>query len=191
MNRTFLTALIVSAMLLGGCPSADSYDRINQSADCFSVVISPDEQGDDDDSGLVDDDDSGPGDDDDSALPTDDDDDDDDDDEDTGTIELNARSGLFDIAVIGSAEITPTSGPAGTRFDIVVVLLDTGTDQGNPVDVTDRVTLLVDNGSVTLNEFDLEESPADERRWTIEVEAGGTAATRRTDSLCVALYTEI
>ena len=106
-------------------------------------------------------------------------------------LELRARDGLFDIEVIGSAEITPSTGPAGTRFDVVVVLLDTGTDQGNPVDVTDRVTLVVDNGEVTLNEFDLEESPADERRWTIEVEAGGTDDARRTDSLCVALYTEI
>ena len=180
MNRTPSLLLILAVALLVGCPSTDPYERLNEVDDCFSVIVSPDEVGDDDDSA---------GDDDDSAIPTDDDDDAAE--PTVGTIDVHARDGLFDIEVIATAEITPTSGPAGTRFDIVVVLEDTGTDQGNPTDVTDRVTLIVDNGSVTLNEFDLEESPADERRWTIEVEAGGTEETRRTDSLCVALYTEI
>ncbi|MCP4867736.1 MAG: hypothetical protein GY898_03350 [Proteobacteria bacterium] len=187
MNRFASLILLVLAGALLGCPSTDPYERLNESDDCFSVVVSPDAVGDDDDSSGDDDDSSG--DDDDSALPTDDDDDDDE--SDVGIIDVHARDGLFDIEVIATAEISPTSGPAGTRFDVVVVLEDTGTDQGNPTDVTHRVTLIVDNGSVTLNEFDLEESPADERRWTIEVEAGGNEETRRTDSLCVALYTEI
>ncbi len=179
-----LLTLIAMLTLLAACPSTDTHEQLNEEGDCFSVVVSPDfVAGDDDDSA---------GDDDDSGASDDDDDDDDDAAEDVEVIDVHARDGFFDIEVIATAEISPTGGPAGTRFDVVVVLEDTGTDQGNPVDATDRVTVQVDNGSVTLNEFDLEESPADERRWTIEIEAGGEPeTTRRTDSICVALYSEI
>ena len=58
--------------------------------------------------------------------------------------------------------------------------------------VVNRVSVKVDNGEVSLNEFDLSESPADESRFVITLEAGGDPAeVRRTDVLCVALYTEI
>ena len=106
--------------------------------------------------------------------------------------DLHARPGFFDQDVIGSATLTPGGGAAGTRFDLAVLLEDTGTEQGNPVTVVERVSVLVDNGEVTLNEFDLSESPADERRFVITLQAGGDPAqSRRTDELCVALYTEI
>jgi hypothetical protein len=108
------------------------------------------------------------------------------------SIELHARPGYFDQDVIGEAMLTPGGGPAGTRFDLSVVLEDTGNEQGNPVTVVQMVSVLVDNGEVTLNEFQLSESPADERRFVITMQAGGDPAqVRRTDQLCVALYTEI
>jgi hypothetical protein len=108
------------------------------------------------------------------------------------SIDLHARPGYFDRDVIGTASMTPGGGPAGTRFDLSVVLEDTGTEQGNPVDIVTRVSVIVDNGVVTLNEFDLSESPADERRFVITLQTGGDPAqVRRTDEVCVALYTEI
>ncbi len=134
------------------------------------MVLSPD--GDDDDSA---------GDDDDSAV-----------DDGVETIDLHAVPGFFDRDVIGTASVTPSRGPAvDTVFSLSVVLVDTRTETGNPVDVVDRATLLVDNGEVTLNEFDLDESPADDARWVIQLGTGGDPTlTRRTDSLCVALYSE-
>ena len=170
--------LFVATAVLNGCPSTEPWDRLNMEDDCLEVVVSPD----DDDDDSADDDDSSV-DDDDSSSPEQQ--------IDSLTIDLHGGTGFFDIEVIGTATVTPTRGPAGTRFDLIVVLQDTGTDQGNPVDVTDRVTVEVDNGSITLDEFDLRESPADERRWSTELEAGGTEQTRRTDGLCIALYTEI
>jgi len=167
-----LFLLLVGPLL--GCPSEDPYEGLNGDEYCLAVVVSPDAVGDDDDSAV---------DDDDSASPQEG--------TDSLTIDLHGATGFFDIDVIGTATVTPSSGPAGTRFDLVVVLEDTGTDQGNPTDATDRVTVLVDNGSITLNEFELRESPADERRWSTELQAGGDEGTRRTDELCIALYTEI
>ncbi len=174
--------LLAALLLLSACPTDQDHDQLNEAGECFEVVVSPDEA-DDDDSG---DDDDSSGDDDDSGV-----DDDDDVEIDVAELLLHARAGFFDIDVIGTATLSPTSGPAGTVFTVVVVLEDTGTDQGNPVDVVDRVTVQVDNGDVTLNEFDLEESPADERRWSARFAAGGIDATRRTIEVCVALYTEI
>ncbi len=179
MRLLLAGGLLVAA---SGCPDEDPWERLNDEGDCFTVVVSPDAGGDDDDS-AGDDDDSA-GDDDDSAAEPEDE-------PDVGTIDLHARAGFFDIETIGEATITPTAGPAGTRFDLTAILADTGTEEGNPVDVVTRVTVQVDNGSITVNEFDFREVPGSERRWTIEVQAGGTPETRRTDSLCLALYAEI
>ena len=180
--------LLPALVLLTGCPTDDTWDQLNESGECFEVVVSPDAVADDDDS-AVDDDDSAV-DDDDSAVDDDDDSAPDDFEPDIAELLLHSRAGFFDIDVIGTATLGPTSGPAGTDFTIVIVLEDTGTDQGNPTDVVTRATIQVDNGAVTLNEFDLSESPADERRWSGVFRAGGTADTRRTDEVCVALYTE-
>ncbi len=240
-----ILALLLLPVLLVACPSDQEYERVNESTDCFTVVISPLGDDDDDDSAADDDDSASdeergaPSDDDDSAADDDDsaaddddsaaddddsaaddddsaaddddsaaDDDDSagDDDDITGgddddsagevpeslSIDLHARPGYFDQDVVGVASLTPGGGPAGTRFDLAVVLEDTGTEQGNPIDVIDRVSVIVDNGVVTLNEFDLSESPADERRFVITLQTGGDPAqVRRTDEVCVALYTEI
>ena len=192
--RNFFFPLLAILLLFSACPGETEYERVNESTDCFEVVISPSEEGDDDDS--ADDEERGvptEGDDDDSAG---DDDDSAGDDDDAApemlSIELHARPGYFDQDVIGEAMLTPGGGPAGTRFDLSVVLEDTGNEQGNPVTVVQMVSVLVDNGDVTLNEFQLSESPADERRFVITLQAGGDPAqVRRTDQLCVALYTEI
>jgi hypothetical protein len=234
--RNFFFPLLAMLLLFSACPAETEYERVNESTDCFEVVISPSEQGDDDDSAddeergvptegddddsagddddsagddddSAGDDDDSAGDDDDSAGDDDDsagDDDDSagDDDDSAGddddaapemlSIDLHARPGYFDQDVIGEAMLTPGGGPAGTRFDLSVVLEDTGNEQGNPVTVVQMVSVLVDNGEVTLNEFQLSESPADERRFVITLQAGGDPAqVRRTDELCVALYTEI
>jgi hypothetical protein len=253
-----ILVLLLVPVLFVACKSELEYEQVNESTDCFTVVISPlgddddsasdeergmpsddddsaaadddDSAADDDDSAAADDDDSAADDDDDSAADDDDDsaaddddsaadddddsaaDDDDDsaaddDDDITGgddddsasevvpeslSIDLHARPGYFDQDVVGVASMTPGGGPAGTRFDLAVVLEDTGTAQGNPIDVINRVSVIVDNGVVTLNEFDLSESPADERRFVITLQTGGDPAqVRRTDEVCVALYTEI
>ena len=168
-TRNATTAsLWVALLLLAGCPSQSEYALVNQQAsDCFSVSVTPDSDGDDDDSA---------GDDDDSADPGE-------------TIELDSIPGVFSMDVVGTARISQTSGPAGTEFFVTVALIDTGADTGNPTTVVERVTLLVDNGDIALNELELDPSPADERNWTITVVAGGDPdTTERTDSLCVGLY---
>mgnify|MGYP007047098999 CR=1 FL=1 len=168
---TLRLPLVLLTLTLLGCEEEITYDRLNVEDDCLSVVLSPD--GDDDDSA---------GDDDDSAVA----------DDGVETIDLHAVPGFFDRDVIGTASVTPSRGPAvETVFSLSIVLVDTRTQSGNPVDVVDRATLMVDNGEVTLNEFDLDESPADDARWVIQLGTGGDAMlTRRTDSLCVALYSE-
>lgn len=161
---------VVGALLFAGCPGGDEWSLIsNADTDCFSVQVLPD-AGDDDDSA---------GDDDDSASA-----------EDSRTIDLYSAPGLFDLDVIGEAEISPTEGPAGTRFVISVALVDTGSTQGNPTTSVDRATVRVDNGDLDLNELEMEPSPVDERLWTITLVAGGDPnTTTRNDSICVALYT--
>lgn len=178
MIRT-LPLIAALSLALPACEAEVTYDRLNAEDDCFSVVLAP--AGDDDDS-TADDDDSA-ADDDDSAAA---------DDLDMATIDLTAVPGFFDRDVIGSASISPTSGPAQTHFDLAVVLTDTRTATGNPVDVVDRVTVLVNNGDLDLSELDLDPSPADEARWAMELGTGGDPElTRRTDRLCVALYSEV
>jgi hypothetical protein len=172
MLRT-VPPLLLLLLLAPACETEVTYERLNDGEDCFAVVLSPD---------AVDDDDSA-GDDDDSAAPPPV--------ADMDTIDLRAIPGFFDRDVIGSASITPTRGPARTHFDLGVVLADTRTDTGNPVDVVDRVTVLVNNGDLNLNELDLDPSPADEARWAVELGTGGDPElTRRTDRLCIALYSE-
>jgi hypothetical protein len=171
--------LFALTLLLAACNQEVEYERLNVDDDCLTVILSPDEAGDDDDSAAGDDDDSAAGDDDDAS--------------DVQTIELHGQPGFFDRDVIGTASITPTRGPAvTTRFFLSVALTDTGNATGNPVEATDRATVIVDNGSVSLAEFDLDASPADPARWAIELGSGGDPdVTRRTDLLCVALYAEI
>lgn len=166
------------ALLLAGCPSGDEWSLISMAdTDCFTVSVSP-SAGDDDDSAA--DDDDSDGDDDDSASA----------DEDVLTIDLHSAPGLFSEDVIGSAEMSPSSGPAGTEFVIRVALIDTGGTQGNPTTAVGRATVTVDNGDIELNELEMEPSPVDERLWTITLVAGGDPEqTRREDSLCVGLYT--
>ena len=168
-----VSAAVVAALLLAGCPGGDDWSLIsNADTDCFSVQVLPDAPsvGDDDDSA---------GDDDDSASAGD-----------SLTIDIHSSPGLFDLDVIGEAEISPTEGPAGTRFVISVALVDTGSTQGNPTTSVDRATVRVDNGDLDLNELEMEPSPVDERLWTITLVAGGDPdTTTRNDSICVALYT--
>ncbi len=179
-----LLAVLLGAVLLLAlsCQPEIEYEQVNQDSDCLTVRIEPPVFQDDDDS-TGDDDDSA-GDDDDSASGSEEAA------EDIATINLLSRAGVFATELIGSATVSPTIGPAGTRFTVVVVLDDTGTTDGNPVEVITRATLKVDNGDIIVNEFDMSESPADESRWGITVEAGGDRSTTiRDDLLCVALYT--
>jgi len=161
-----LSALLL-LLVLGACKQGDGYALISAAdTDCFSITVSP---GDDDDSA---------GDDDDSAGV------------DELAIELHPAPGVFDLAVIGDAVMSPSAGPAETRFFISIRLVDTGTVQGNPTTSVDRATITVDNGEIDLNELEMEPSPVDERLWTITLVAGGDPeTTTRTDSLCVGLYT--
>ena len=170
MNGTRWLGLILLLGALGGCPKGDGWTLISaQSTDCFSVTVTP-SAGDDDDSA---------GDDDDSAAA-----------DDETVIELRSAPGLFDLAVLGTATLSPASGPAGTEFLIRVALVDTGGEQGNPTTAVDRATIVVDNGDISLNELELEPSPVDERLWTITLVAGGDPdSTTRQDELCVGLYT--
>lgn len=154
---------------LMGCPSGQTeYELVsNETTDCLTVDVAP--AGDDDDSA---------GDDDDSAAA------------DETVIDLTPLPGIFDLDVLGTASLSPASGPAGTEFNVSVVLVDTGASQGNPTTAVDRVTLVANNGSVALNTMDFDASPVDERLWTITVVAGGdSASTTREDRLCVGLYT--
>jgi len=166
-------SLLLLPLLLASCTNEVTYERLNLDEDCLTVILAP--EGDDDDSA---------GDDDDSAIEGS---------ADQQTIDLRSQPGFFDRDVIGAATVTPTRGPAvDTRFFLSVVMTDTGMATGNPVDATDRVSVIVDNGSVSLTEFDLDRSPADPARWAMELGTGGDAAvTERTDLLCVALYAEI
>jgi hypothetical protein len=187
--RAALIALAVAAALFPcGCKKKADYERLNAQGECLEIDILPaDELLGDDDSASLDDDDAA-GDDDDSAAGADDGCE-----EGYACIELHGRPSFFNVDVIGRASVTPTQGPARTRFEVGVELVDTGEETGNPVDVVDRVTVQVDNGSVVINEFDLAESPADYRLWGETLGTGGDPATTRRidDKLCVILYAEV
>jgi len=157
-------------LLVVGCPTSAEYELVSEeTTDCLTVNVAPD--GDDDDSA---------GDDDDSAASADE-----------VVIELHPLPGIFELDVLGTATMTPASGPSGTEFNISVVLEDTGASQGNPTTSVDRVTLVADNGSLALDVLEMDPSPVDERLWTITVVAGGDPeTTTREDRLCVGLYTE-
>ncbi len=169
------STVLLLALCLASCNTDPEFEQVNLETDCFDVQVAPDDAvGDDDDSA---------GDDDDSAE---------DDSADGLQIQLVARPGLFDDDLLGNAWITPSSGPAATRFLITAVLEDNGLEIGNPTTTTDRITVLVDNGSLTATEFEMEPSPADESRWTLTMAAGGDpATTTREDRLCLAVYSEI
>jgi hypothetical protein len=162
--------LVLLLGLIVGCPRGSGWTLISASeTDCFSVTVTP---------SVGDDDDSAAGDDDDSAAANE------------TVIDLRSAPGLFDLSVLGTATLSPASGPAGTEFLIRVALVDTGAEQGNPTTAVDRATVVVDNGDISLNELELEPSPVDERLWTITLVAGGDPdTTTRQDQLCVGLYT--
>jgi hypothetical protein len=179
------------ALCVASCNTDPEYDRLNLETDCFDVQVAPESAvGDDDDDDSADDDDDSAGDDDDSAG---DDDDSTTEPEPSGLeMPLIARPGLFGDDLLGTAWVTPASGPAGTHFLITVVLEDNGLETGNPTGAVDRITVVVDNGSLTATEFDMEPSPADESRWTLTMAAGGDPETTlREDRLCLAVYAEI
>jgi len=167
-----LGALLVLLVAPIGCPSSSGEFELvsNETTDCVTAVVVP-ASGDDDDSA---------GDDDDSAAPANED-----------VIDLTPLAGIFDLDVLGTATLSPASAPAGSEFHVSVVLEDTGASQGNPTTAVDRVTLVADNGSLTLDVLEMDPSPVDERLWTITVVAGGDpATTTREDRLCVGLYTQ-
>ncbi len=173
---TSLTVLSLCLALLASCNQDPEYEQLNLESDCFDVEIAPE--------GSVGDDDDSAGDDDDSAA------------EDAGAEDLElslvARPGLFADDSLGTAYLSPASGPAGTRFFFTVVVADNGLESGNPTSIVDRVAVKVDNGALTVNEFDMEPSPADESRWTLTIAAGGDPVTAsREDRLCIAVYAEI
>jgi hypothetical protein len=180
-----VAALCVVICVAVSCNREPEYELLNSDTDCLQVQIEPDGATADDDDSAGDDDDSA-GDDDDSAG-------DDDDSQGSGAqITLMARPGWFANDVLGTAFVTPSSGPAGTRFLITVVLADNGAETGNPTEVVDLVAVRLDNGDLAVDEFPLELSPADPSRWTIELGAGGEPATAsREDSLCIAVSAEI
>ncbi len=167
--------VLLLALCMASCNTDPEFDRLNLETDCFDVRVEPE--------GTAGDDDDSAGDDDDSAE---------DEQSDGLQILLTARPGLFDDNLLGTAWLTPPSGPAGTHFLVTVVLEDNGLESGNPTDAVDRITVLVDNGSLTAGEFDMEPSPADESRWTLTVGAGGDPeVTVREDRLCLAVYAQI
>ena len=172
-----LSLLLAALIVFASCNNDPEYEQLNLETDCLEVVIAPEgEAGDDDDSA---------GDDDDSAA-----------DEEPGLsiaeIELVARPGVFqDDVTLGTASVTPSAGPAGTRFLLTAVVEDNQAETGNPIEVVDRVTVKVDNGALTVGEFDMEASPGDESRWTLILAAGGPESASREDSLCIAVYAEI
>ncbi len=170
-KRVFASLALLLLAPLGCKANAAQYELIStEDSDCISVMVAP-ASGDDDDSA---------GDDDDSAVTADE-----------TVIELHPLPGIFELDVLGTATMTPASGPAGTQFNISVVLEDTGSSQGNPATAVGRVTLVVDNGSLALDVLEMDPSPVDERLWTITVVAGGDPeTTTREDRLCVGLYTE-
>ena len=169
-NHWMLLAALGLVLSPLGCRNNTSqYELLsNEDSDCLTVQVAP--TGDDDDSA---------GDDDDSAA------------DETTSINLTPLAGIFDLDVLGTASLEPASGPAGTEFNISVVLEDTGASQGNPTTAVDRATLVAENGSLALDVLEMDPSPVDERLWTITVVAGGDPATTiREDRLCVGLYTE-
>jgi len=176
--RRVLRLLMVMSLCLcmvASCNQDPEYEQLNLETDCFDVVIAPE--------GSVGDDDDSSGDDDDSAAVNGVDD---------LELSLVARPGLFADDDLGTAYMTPAFGPAGTRFFMTVVLADNGLEAGNPIAIVDRVSVKVDNGALTVDEFDMEASPADESRWTLTIAAGGDPATAsRDDRLCIAVYAEI
>jgi hypothetical protein len=182
-----IVTVLLLALCLASCNTDPEFEQVNLETDCFDVQVAPDGAVGDDDDSAGDDDDSA-GDDDDSAE----DDSAEDDSADGLQISLIARPGLFNDDLLGDAWLTPSSGPAGTRFLITVVLVDNGLEVGNPIVTADMITVLVDNGSLTATEFEMEPSPADERRWTLTMAAGGDPATAtREDRLCLAVYSQI
>ena len=174
---------LLLALCLASCNTDAEYDRLNLETDCFDVQVAPETAGDDDDDDSAADDDDSAGDDEDSTAEP----------ESSGLeMPLTARPGLFGDDRLGTAWVTPASGPAGTHFLITVVLEDNGLETGNPTGAVDRIAVLVDNGSLTASEFDMDPSPADESRWTMTLGAGGDPETAlREDSVCLAVYAEI
>jgi hypothetical protein len=173
-----VAALFVALCVACSCNTDTEYELLNLESDCLQVQIAPE--------GTTGDDDDSAGDDDDSAG-------DDDDSQASGAqITLVARPGWFADDVLGTAYVTPSSGPAGTRFLITVVLVDNGQEVGNPTEVVDLVAVKVDNGDLVVDEFPMALSPADPSRWTLELGAGGAPDTAsREDSLCIAVSAEI
>jgi len=171
--------MLAAVFVLASCNNDVEYERLNLESDCLLVQIAPAGALSDDDDSAGDDDDSA-GDDDDSVAQT------------GAEIPLVARPGLFADAVLGTAFVSPSSGPAGTRFLLTVVMVDNRAETGNPTEVVDRVAVRVDNLALVVDEFDMEPSPADESRWTLILAAGGVAeSTSREDSLCIGVYAEI
>ena len=174
------TGMLAALFVLGSCNTDPEYEQLNLESDCLFVEIAPE-------GALSDDDDDSAGDDDDSAG-----DDDDSGGQSSSEISLFARPGLFADGLLGTAFVSPGGGPAGTHFLITVVLVDNGEESGNPTEVVDRVSVSVDNGALSIHEFPMEPSPADESRWTLTLAAGGDAeSTIREDSLCIGVYAEI
>jgi hypothetical protein len=162
---TLLAALPLS------CKKDDAGVQLNSPSDCLRVAVVP--LGDDDDSA---------GDDDDSAAPTGDCDP-------IETIELHPEAGLWTIDRLGTATVSPTFGPAGTEFS-VQVLLDHGEELvEQPADTVASATVHVNNGSIDINDFPMEESPGSEWIWYVHLTAGGDpSSTTRCDALCVGLF---
>lgn len=159
--------LLALAVVLAGaaCDQQVTYEQLNEETDCLPVRIEPADAGDDD-----------------SAAG----------DDEAGTIALHAAPGYFSIDEIGRATVTPVVAPAQSVFTVSVTLMDTGEETGNPVDLITRATVRVNNGSIDLDELEMDEVPGGlETDFRLELGTGGEpATTTRDDELCVALYRE-
>ncbi|TNE89246.1 MAG: hypothetical protein EP330_12480 [Deltaproteobacteria bacterium] len=97
------------------------------------------------------------------------------------TIDLHSTTGAV---VIGTAELTPGSGPVGTEHRLVVQVGDTWEED------VERVTVSADAGERGTETFLMNQDSADHGLWVLDLQSAGSEGEIRTDRLTVQLFQE-
>jgi hypothetical protein len=97
------------------------------------------------------------------------------------TIDLHSTTGAV---VVGSATLTPGSGPVGTTHDLVVEVGETWAEQ------VGLVSVAADSGDRGVESFDLRRDSAALGLWVKSIESSGVAGESRTDVLTIQLFQE-
>lgn len=94
-------------------------------------------------------------------------------------IDLHSTTGAV---IVGSATLTPGSGPVGTVHELVVEVGETWAEEVGLVSVS------ADAGERGTESFDLRQDSADHSLWVKSLQSSGTAGESRTDVLTVQLF---